>query len=86
MPSVREFKANLSRFLAEARAGRTLEITSHRKVVARVVGVPDDAEDGLARMVAAGEATWAGGKPGGERIRLSSGGTSVSELVIEDRG
>ncbi|TVQ41232.1 MAG: type II toxin-antitoxin system prevent-host-death family antitoxin [Wenzhouxiangella sp.] len=86
MPSVREFKAHLSRYLAEVRAGRVLEITRHRRPVARVVGVPDEAGAGLAAMIAAGEADWSGGKPLGCQVRLCEGGATMADVVLQDRG
>lgn len=86
MPSIREFKSNLSRYLREARQGRVFEITSHRKVVARVTGVPAEAEQGIARLISSGEAVWDGSKPRGDLIELSKGGKPVSALVLEDRG
>lgn len=84
--SVRDLKAHLSEYLGRARAGEPLEVTSHRRVVARIVGVPGEAGDGVARLIASGAATWGGGKPTGARLRLASGGTPVSQLVLEDRG
>lgn len=83
--SIRELKARLSHYLAQARADATLEITAHRRVVARVTGVPEAAPSALANLIARGAAQWAGGKPQGAHIALS-GGTSVSRMVIEDRG
>lgn len=84
--SIREFKAHLSRYLAEVRAGRPIEISSHRKVIARVTAVPNKETQGIGRLLAAGAAQWAGGKPDGAEIRLSAGGKSVSEIVLEERG
>lgn len=85
--SIREFKAHLSRYLAEARAGRPVEISSHRKVIARVTGVPEGGESGVARLVASGAATWeGGGKPRGDTIELEGRGSEVSALVLEQRG
>lgn len=81
-----QFKARLSHYLASLREGRTLAITSHRKVIARVSGVPPVESEGLARLLANGEATWNGGKPTGADLRLSSGGPEVSQLVLEQRG
>ncbi len=83
---VREFKAHLSRYLTQAGAGQALEITRHGKVVARVVGVPPTATEGLARLLASGAGRWAGGKPAGADVRLSDAGRPVSTLVLEDRG
>ncbi len=84
--SIREFKAHLSRYLSQAQEGQALDVTSHRKVVARIVGVPAPDSTGVARLLAGGAAKWGGGKPVGAAIRLSPGGRSVSEMVLEDRG
>lgn len=84
--SIREFKAHLSRYLSQAQDGQALDVTSHRKVVAHIVGVPAAESVGIARLVAGGAAQWGGGKPAGAAIRLSSGGRSVSEMVLADRG
>lgn len=84
--SIRELKAHLSHYLAQARSGAALEITAHRRVVARVTGVPAAAPSALANLIADGTAAWAGGKPQGAHIALSGGGASVSSIVIGDRG
>jgi len=84
--SIRELKAHLSRYLAQARQGTALEITSHRRVVARVTGVPEPSTPALAELIARGAAQWDGGKPQGAHITLSHGGISVSRIVLEDRG
>jgi prevent-host-death family protein len=83
---VREMKANLSRYLREAAAGQGFEVTSHGRVVARVVGVPDQCVGGTARLVATGAASWSGGKPAGARLRLHDTGKPMSAMVLEDRG
>ena len=84
--SIRELKAHLSRYLAQARQGTALEITSHRRVVARVTGVPESATPALGALTARGAAQWDGNKPQGAHIVLSKGGNSVSRIVLEDRG
>lgn len=84
--SVRDLKAHLSNYLAQVRQGSALEITSHRKVVARVTGVPESATSALGGLIARGAAQWGGGKPVGARITLASGGNPVSRLILEDRG
>jgi prevent-host-death family protein len=84
---VRELKAHLSRYLAEVRAGRAVEVTYHRKIVARIIGVPEaSAGSGLASWVASGAGEWHGGKPRGARLQLSPGGRSMADLVHDDRG
>jgi len=84
--SVRELKSYLSRFLAETRAVRSVEISSLRKVVARLVTGSSGQENAIERLLAQGPAQWDGSKPTGASIRLSSGGPLVSDLVQEDRG
>jgi len=84
--SIRELKAHLSQYLAEARAGKVIRVTSHRKEIARITGVPDANDDGLARLLAAGEARWRGGKPAGARIRISEQGEPLSTILLRERG
>lgn len=84
--SVRELKAHLSRYLAEARAGKVIRVTSHRREIAQITGVPNPDEDGLAQLLAAGEAHWQGGKPAGARVRISTEGGPISDIVLKDRG
>lgn len=84
--SVRELKAHLSRYLSQAQEGQPVDVTSHRKVVARIVGVPAAESEGVARLVAGGLAKWGGGKPVGAAIQLTPVGRNVSEMVLEDRG
>lgn len=85
--SIREFKARLSYYLAEARAGRPVEITSHRRVIARVNGVPGAADAGIARLLASGAAHWErASKPADDDIALAEAGIPVSRLVGEQRG
>lgn len=84
--SIRELKAHLSRYLVQARQGMALEITSHRKVVARVVGVPESSTLVPGTLIACGAAQWSGGKPQGAHIALTPVGQTVSRIVQEDRG
>lgn len=84
--SIRELKAHLSRYLAQARQGTALEITSHRRVVARVTGVPETGTPALGELIARGAAQWDGNKPQGAHIVLSKGGIPVSRIVLDDRG
>ncbi len=83
---MRDFKSHLSQYVLQAQAGQAIELTSHRKVVARLVGVPATESAGLARLLAAGVATWQGGKPEGAALSLQAGGKLPSALVLEDRG
>ncbi len=84
---VRDLKARLSSILARARTGEIIEVTSHRKPIARIVGIPELPEHGLAAMVAEGRVSWNGSKPlfPKKRKKLSDGGKSLSEMILEDR-
>lgn len=84
--SMREFKTHLSQYVGQAQSGQAIELTSHRKVVARLVGVLPTANAGVARLVATGAASWQGGKPAGAALVLQAGGKLMSALVLEERG
>ena len=87
--AIHELKAGLSRYLARVKAGEVIEITSHNKPIARLVGMPISAPPGIAQLLASGAASWSGGKPTPVPVQLPaarSGVKSLSEMVIEDRG
>jgi len=84
--SMQELKSHLSQYVGQAQSGELIELTSHRKVVARLVGVPPADSAGVARLLAAGAARWQGGKPAGAALELQAVGKPVSVLVLEDRG
>ena len=83
---MQEFKSHLSHYVGEAQSGQLIELTSHRKVVARLIGVPAIDSNGLSCLLAAGTASWQGGKPVGAELRLQAQGILVSTIVLEDRG
>ena len=84
--SMREFKSHLSSYVTQAQSGELIELTSHRKVVARLIGVPTIDSTGISCLITSGIATWQGGKPLGAAFKLQDYGKSVSALVLEDRG
>jgi len=84
--SIHEFKSHLAKYVAQAQSGNVIELTSHRKVVARITGVPSSGSEAIDRLLAAGAATWRGGKPKGATLTLSDSGKSISAMVLEDRG
>ena len=84
--AVRELKATLSRVLARAQAGEVIEVSSHNRPIARIVGIPAQGDAGMRQLAANGAITWKGGKPRHTApLSLSKGGTPVSRMVIEDR-
>ena len=84
--SMREFKSHLAQYIAQAQSGQLIELTSHSRVVAKLVGVPPAESTGVARLLALRAATWQGGKPIGAALSLSGRGKPVSAMVLEDRG
>ena len=84
---MREFKAGLSRYIAQSRAGEVIVLTSYDKRVARIVGIPAVDPPGIARLVARGAAQWHGGKPALQpAVKLASRGRSLSKTLVRDRG
>lgn len=84
--SMREFKSHLAQYISKAQSGQIIELTSHRKVVARLAGVLPADGTAVSRLLAAGAATWQGGKPAGAALTLQSKGVLASQMVLEDRG
>ena len=85
--AVRALKSSLSRVLSLAQGGEIIEVTSHNKPIARIVGIPPQADEGLRRLMATGALSWGGGKPKfAPPVELAPSGTSVSQMVLEDRG
>jgi len=83
---IHEFKSHMSKYVGQAQSGTVIELTSHRKVVAHITGVPATAQKGVMRLIACGAADWQGGKPAGANIQLGASKYPVSAMVIEDRG
>ena len=84
--AIRELKSGLSRILSLAQGGAVIEVTSHSKPVARIMGIPPLADEGLRRLAAAGGLSWNGSKPRLARpLVLVTSGTAVSQMVLEDR-
>lgn len=88
--SVRDLKTHLSEWLARAQAGEVVEVTSHRKPIARITAAKQPVSSStnpLQKAIDAGIVSWNGQKavfP--QPVRLTDGGKSVSEIVKEDRG
>ena len=64
--SVRDLKAHLSAWLSRAQAGDVVEVTSHRKPIARITAVEPDGRgvsSPLQRAQDAGLVSWNGRKP-----------------------
>ena len=85
--AVRELKSSLSRVLSLAQGGEVIEVTSHNKPIARILGIPQQSDEGLRRLLASGSLSWSGGKPEfSPPLELAGSGKSVSQILLEDRG
>jgi len=75
---------------ARAQAGEVVEVTSHRKPIARITAVKSPEQgsaDPLQAAIEAGVVSWNGQKPVfPPPIKLKGQGKLISDIVIEDRG
>jgi prevent-host-death family protein len=83
---VHELKTQLSKYLRQVKAGRTIVITEHGKAVGRLVPAEQSVEEKMQSMVKAGLAEWNGKKlkPMKPVARVKAG-HSVAQMIIEDR-
>ena len=88
--SVRDLKTHLSEWLGRVQGGEVVEVTSHRKPIARLTAIkqPDStAANPLQKAIDAGIVSWNGQKPVfPPPVKLRGEGKLVSEIVMEDRG
>lgn len=87
--AIRELKSRLSHILAQAQAqrGEVVEVTSHNKPIARILGIPAHADTGLRTLAADGGLAWRGSKPDlAPPLPLRGSARLVSALVLEGRG
>ncbi len=96
--SVRELKTHLSQVLASAQEGEEITVTSHKRVIARIVGVAENPAASLpaawsdvqrtrvADLIQQGRLLWRGGKPAGGPAHTVIEGKTMAEMVLEDRG
>ena len=88
--SVRDLKTHLSEWLGRGQAGEEVEITSHRKPIARITAVKPAAPaptSPLQKAIDAGVISWNGQNPViPPPVKLNDGGPLMSDIVIEDRG
>jgi antitoxin (DNA-binding transcriptional repressor) of toxin-antitoxin stability system len=84
--AVRQFKTSVSNYLALAQQGESIDITSHKRLVARIVGYPKVTSDLHLALMRHPAISWTGGKPAQPTpVTLSAGGTSISDMVLQDR-
>jgi len=88
--SVRDLKTHLSQWLARAQAGEVVEVTSHRRPIARITAVKPAnpaSTNPLQEAIDAGLISWNGVKPVlSPPVNLNDGGPLMSDIVMQDRG
>jgi prevent-host-death family protein len=83
---VRELKTQLSKYLRQVKAGRTIIITEHGKAVGRIVPPEATVEEKLEAMRRAGLIEWSGKKLKPMKpVAKVKDGYSVAQLLIDDR-
>jgi antitoxin (DNA-binding transcriptional repressor) of toxin-antitoxin stability system len=88
--SVRELKTYLCEWLARVHAEEVVEVTSHRKPIARITAVnqpdPSSSPHPLQKAIDAGIVSWSGQKPVLlPPVKLNDGGKLVSEILLDGR-
>jgi len=82
----RELKSKLSEYMRRVKAGETIIVTEHGKIIGQIVPMKATFEERLQVMVAAGQAEWNGEKliPYQSKV-VNRGLRQLSDLVVEDR-
>jgi antitoxin (DNA-binding transcriptional repressor) of toxin-antitoxin stability system len=84
--AMRQFKSSVSSYLALAQQGECIDVTSHKRPIARIVGFPSAMSDQGMSLLSHPCVAWLGGKPAEPSpVLLSAGGPSLSEMVLQDR-
>ena len=79
--SRREFKTHLSQYIEQAQSGQSIELTSYRKVMARLVGIPATESTRAARLAV--QSDGKGSKPVGADFKLHPVGKSMSRSLSD---
>lgn len=81
--SIRELKVNPSYYIRQAEAGHAVWVTSHKRVVARLVAAPESIfQEDLGNIP---NISWTGKKPHIRHKRLKIKGKPMSDTVLEMR-
>lgn len=83
---IKELKNRLSYYVGQVKKGEHITVTDRGRPVAVIVSTQDSELVGrLMGLVKEEFASWEGGKPGGSRHPVTTGGRPVSEVVVEGR-
>jgi len=83
---VHELKTQLSKYLRQVKAGNTIVITDHGRMVGRIVPTEASLDEKLAALQQAGLIHWNGRKlEDMQPLATMPEGCSLSDLIIEER-
>ncbi len=83
---VRELKSRLSQYLHRAATGEQILVTERGHPLVLLTPVEKvNHQESLTKLLGAGEARWAGGKPQGARRPHRLQGKSLSQTVLDER-
>ena len=83
---VRELKNQLSKYLQQVKAGKTILITEHGQMVGRIIPMHHSLDDRMQYLRQAGIIAWNGKKV--KRVKPVArirGKKTVAQLLLEDR-
>jgi prevent-host-death family protein len=83
---MREFKAQLARYVRQVKAGGIVTITERGKPIAQIAPVKRSPEERVQAMIHSGRASWSGRrlKPFKAHVR-PRGQHTIADLVLENR-
>ena len=83
---VRDFKSRISYYLAKAKKGQIINVTSHGKSVARIFPPEITLEQRIKALQEAGVIAWSGKKlPRRKPVAVNRGKKLASDIVVEMR-
>ena len=82
---VRELKSRLSAHLHQVKAGQTVIVTEHGRVIARIVPAAQSLDARLRAMMQTGLVMWNGKTLGPISAVATATGSTVADLVVEGR-
>ena len=84
---IRELKAELSAYLRHVKAGGTVTITERGTPIGRIVPLARSTEAQLEALSQVGLVAWSGERlPPLAPVARVTGGRTVADLLLEDRG
>ena len=83
--SIRELKNHLSAYLHRVQKGEPIIVTSHHVPLARLLPIPQSADQAIQKLLQIEGVNWNGKKPKGAKKRPQIKGKTAAEFVLEGR-